>query len=69
LGPLAGILLSFVSGLAGTLGDLGESAMKRSADIKDSGTIIPGRGGILDTVDSIALAAPVYYGLYRLLFS
>ncbi|MDR1249747.1 MAG: phosphatidate cytidylyltransferase [Treponema sp.] len=68
-GPLSGIILGFVSGLAGTLGDLGESAMKRSANIKDSGTIIPGRGGILDTVDSMALAAPVYYGLYRLLFS
>jgi phosphatidate cytidylyltransferase len=67
-GPLSGIILGFVSGLAGTLGDLGESAMKRSAKIKDSGTVIPGRGGVLDTVDSIALAAPVYYGLYRLLF-
>jgi phosphatidate cytidylyltransferase len=68
-GLLAGIILGFVTGLAGTLGDLGESAIKRSANITDSGTIIPGRGGILDTVDSIALAAPVYYGLYRLLFS
>jgi phosphatidate cytidylyltransferase len=68
-GPLSGIILGFVAGLAGTLGDLGESAIKRSVKIKDSGTIIPGRGGILDTVDSIALAAPVYYGLYRLLFS
>ena len=67
--PLPGIILGFVTGLAGALGDLGESAIKRSAKIKDSGTIIPGRGGILDTIDSIALAAPVYYGLYRLLFS
>jgi phosphatidate cytidylyltransferase len=67
--PLSGIILGFVTGLAGALGDLGESAIKRSANIKDSGTIIPGRGGILDTIDSIALAAPVYYGLYRLLFS
>jgi phosphatidate cytidylyltransferase len=66
--PLSGIILGFISGLAGTLGDLGESAMKRSSNIKDSGTIIPGRGGILDTIDSIALAAPVYYGLYWLLF-
>jgi phosphatidate cytidylyltransferase len=66
--PLSGITLGFISGLAGALGDLGESAMKRSANIKDSGTIIPGRGGILDTIDSIALAAPVYYGLYWLLF-
>ena len=66
--PLPGIILGFVSGLAATLGDLGESAMKRSANVKDSGTVIPGRGGVLDTVDSIALAAPAYYGLYQLLF-
>jgi phosphatidate cytidylyltransferase len=66
--PFRGIILGFISGLAGTLGDLGESAMKRSSNIKDSGAIIPGRGGILDTIDSIALAAPVYYGLYWLLF-
>jgi phosphatidate cytidylyltransferase len=66
--PVRGIILGFISGLAGTLGDLGESAMKRSANIKDSGTMIPGRGGILDTIDSIALAAPVYYGVYWLLF-
>jgi phosphatidate cytidylyltransferase len=68
-GHFSGLILGFLSGLAGTLGDLGESAMKRSADIKDSGTVSPGRGGVLDTVDSIALAAPVYYGLYRLLFA
>jgi phosphatidate cytidylyltransferase len=68
-GHFSGLILGSLSGLAGTLGDLGESAMKRSADIKDSGTVIPGRGGVLDTVDSIALAAPVYYGLYRLLFA
>jgi phosphatidate cytidylyltransferase len=66
--PFRGIILGFISGLAGTLGDLGESAMKRSSNIKDSGSIIPGRGGILDTIDSIALAAPVYYGLHWLLF-
>jgi phosphatidate cytidylyltransferase len=66
--PLPGIILGFISGLAGPLGDLGESAMKRCSNIKDSGTIIPGRGGILDTIDSIALAAPVFYILYWILF-
>jgi phosphatidate cytidylyltransferase len=66
--PMPGIILGFISGLAGTLGDLGESVMKRSSNIKDSGTIIPGRGGILDTIDSIALAAPVFYILYWILF-
>jgi phosphatidate cytidylyltransferase len=64
----AGALLGFMTGLAATLGDLGESALKRSAGLKDSGFIIPGRGGILDSIDSLAAAAPVYYILYRLLF-
>jgi phosphatidate cytidylyltransferase len=66
--PAAGIILGLLSGIAASFGDLAESAMKRSSDIKDSGTIIPGRGGVLDTIDSIALTAPVYYGLYWVLF-
>jgi phosphatidate cytidylyltransferase len=61
-------MLGLLSGAAATLGDLAESVMKRSSDIKDSGSIVPGRGGALDSIDSIALAAPVFYGLYRLLF-
>jgi phosphatidate cytidylyltransferase len=64
----AGCVLGLLSGGAAALGDLAESAMKRSSDIKDSGAIIPGRGGVLDTVDSISLAAPVYYAIYWLLF-
>jgi phosphatidate cytidylyltransferase len=65
---LAGILTGLSTGIAASLGDLAESAMKRSSDMKDSGTLIPGRGGVLDTIDSISLAAPVFYLLYRLLF-
>jgi phosphatidate cytidylyltransferase len=64
----SGIILGLLSGIAAALGDLAESALKRSSQIKDSGGLIPGRGGILDSIDSIAMAAPVYYGLYRLLF-
>lgn len=66
--PLAGLILGLGVGLAGCLGDLAESAMKRSAGAKDSGAIIPGRGGVLDSIDSICFAAPVYYVLYWLIF-
>ena len=62
------VILGFCTGVAAVLGDLGESVLKRSAGIKDSGVIMPGRGGILDSVDSIAMAAPVFFLAYRLLF-
>jgi phosphatidate cytidylyltransferase len=65
---IAGFLLGLVTGIAATLGDLAESAIKRSSGIKDSGSVIPGRGGILDSIDSIILAAPVFYLAYCLLF-
>jgi phosphatidate cytidylyltransferase len=65
---LGGILTGCGTGVAASLGDLAESAMKRSSGMKDSGTLIPGRGGVLDSIDSISLAAPVFYLLYRLLY-
>jgi phosphatidate cytidylyltransferase len=64
----AGVVLGFICAAAASLGDLAESVMKRSSAIKDSGGLVPGRGGILDSIDSIAMAAPVYFGLYRFLF-
>jgi phosphatidate cytidylyltransferase len=64
----AGILTGFCTAVAASLGDLAESALKRSSGIKDSGNLIPGRGGVLDTIDSISLAAPIFYLLYRLFY-
>ena len=65
---VAGALLGLLTGIAAVFGDLGESAIKRSSGLKDSGNIIPGRGGVLDSIDSIVLAAPVYYLVFCLLF-
>lgn len=54
-----------ITGFAAIVGDLVESIFKRSADVKDSGALILGRGGILDSIDSILFAAPVFYLCYR----
>jgi phosphatidate cytidylyltransferase len=64
----SGILLGLFCGAAVVIGDLAESLIKRSCDVKDSGFMIPGRGGILDSSDSIAMTAPVFYVLYRFFF-
>ncbi len=61
-----GILLTVLVAVAVILGDLIESGLKRSAGVKDSGIVIPGRGGMLDSVDSMILSAPLFYGLLRL---
>ena len=68
-GSLAKILiLSFFIAFVAIIGDLVESVIKRSVEIKDSGSIIPGRGGVLDSIDSIVFVAPVYYFGINFLF-
>ena len=59
--------LTAVANIAGQIGDLAESAIKRGANVKDSGGILPGHGGFLDRVDSTLFALPVIYA-WLLLF-
>lgn len=57
------VWISSLTAIAGQLGDLAESVLKRSAGVKDSSSIVPGHGGILDRLDSLFFAAPVFYWL------
>ena len=62
------IILGICTGIAAALGDLAESAVKRSCGAKDSGKLMFGRGGVLDSIDSIAAAAPVFFLLFNIFF-
>ena len=60
------LIVAFICGIIGQFGDLAESLIKRNCQVKDSGTLIPGHGGVLDRIDSLLFAGPTFYCYYQL---
>ena len=60
------LIVAFICGIIGQFGDLAESLIKRNCQVKDSGTLIPGHGGVLDRIDSLLFVAPAFYCYYQI---
>lgn len=67
ISPFEMFLITLLTSIFGTCGDLFESMLKRSAGVKDAGVVVPGRGGMLDCIDSLSIAAPIFAMLFELL--
>ena len=67
LSPLVWMLFGLTISVFGTLGDLVESVFKRSINVKESGTLLPGHGGILDRFDAVLLATPMVLALLQII--
>ncbi|NLX84492.1 MAG: phosphatidate cytidylyltransferase [Synergistaceae bacterium] len=65
--PLPLVLMGLLCGVAGQLGDLGESVLKREAGVKDTGSLIPGHGGLLDRFDSILVNGTLAFVIFELI--
>lgn len=66
--PMAGFFIAMLIGFAGFIGDVVVSSIKRDIGIKDTGSIIPGHGGILDRIDSLSYTAPAFFHLVYYLY-